>query len=101
VRELRNTLQRALACAGTNDVRFADLAIHFGERSRSRTARPPNVDTSIPFFDAKEKIADAFEGAYLRTMLAECEGNVAEASRRSGIARRHLYDLLKKHGLRA
>ncbi|MSP59772.1 MAG: sigma 54-dependent Fis family transcriptional regulator [Myxococcales bacterium] len=105
VRELRNVLQRALACAGAPGMRFCDLPIHIGGRPRAGRREAPaeaaKVDLDVPFSDAKERLVDGFERAYLTALLGATEGNVAEASRRSGLNRRHLYDLLKKHGLRA
>ncbi|HEX2568304.1 MAG TPA: sigma 54-interacting transcriptional regulator [Polyangia bacterium] len=104
VRELRNVLQRAIACAGGTAVRFADLPIHLGRPRTSRREAPPAgpvVDLDVPFSEAKDRVVDAFERAYLDALLQATEGNVAEAARRSGLNRRHLYDLLKKHGLRA
>jgi DNA-binding NtrC family response regulator len=55
----------------------------------------------MPFADAKERVIDAFESAYLKSLLAVTEGNVAEAARRAGMSRRHLYELFKKHGIRS
>jgi two-component system, NtrC family, response regulator HydG len=100
VRELRNVLQRALACAGTTAVRFDRLPIHLGARVARTQAMPPSVDLDVPFGEAKEQIVDAFEHEYLSKLLAATDGNIAEASRRAALNRRHLYDLLKKHGLR-
>ena len=36
---------------------------------------------------------------YLRHLMAMCNGNVAEASQRSGIGRSQLYALIEKHGI--
>ena len=102
VRELRNTLQRALACAGTATPRFSELSFHVGKSVTSAAtlkAARMQVDLDVPFHRAKERLTDTFEQAYLTQLLVACESNIAAASRRSGIARRHLYDLLKKHGL--
>jgi two-component system, NtrC family, response regulator HydG len=98
VRELRNVLERAVACAGTTRTRFQDLPIHIGPRAREVTT--PSVDVNVPFSTAKERVIDRFERSYLGALLTATDDNVAEASRRSGLNRRHLYDLLKKHGLR-
>ena len=102
VRELRNTLQRALACAGTRTPRFSELSLHVakgGTSAATLNAARMQVNLDVPFFRAKEQLTDTFEAAYLSQLLVACERNIAAASRRSGIARRHLYDLLKKHGL--
>jgi transcriptional regulator of aromatic amino acid metabolism len=51
------------------------------------------------FKEAKDQAVASFERDYLVRLLAGCDGNVSEASRRSGVARSHLVNLLKKHGL--
>ncbi len=93
-------LERAIACAGASPS-FRELPIHLGARRAPTSSRPPAVDVSVPFSDAKVQLVDAFERAYLTELLRATEGNVTEASRRSGLNRRHMYDLLKKHGIRA
>ena len=106
LRELRNVIDRAVACAGHHP-RFVDLPIHLGAArgvAVAPTARPLDggkIDLSVSFADAKEQLVDAFEAAYLSALLDATQGKVAEAARRSGLNRRHLYDLLKKHGLRS
>jgi DNA-binding NtrC family response regulator len=105
VRELRNAVQRAIACAGADQPSFAGLSFHLGGRTLAGRGlagpSPLRVDLAVPFVTAKEQLVDAFERAYLEALLQATEGNVSEASRRSELNRRHLYDLLKKHGLRA
>jgi DNA-binding NtrC family response regulator len=93
VRELRHVLPRALAGAGSPSTPFEELSLHVGAPRRV-TERPleaaSQIDVSRPFGESKEHVVDAFERAYLTTMLAACEGNVAEVSRRAQINRRHL-----------
>jgi transcriptional regulator of acetoin/glycerol metabolism len=40
-----------------------------------------------------------FEEAYLRDLLAKSDGNLSLAARTAGLARGHLYRLIKKHNL--
>jgi two-component system, NtrC family, nitrogen regulation response regulator GlnG len=94
-RELRNVLSRAVACAGTTRVRFDELSIHFGRPSEGT----PDADLSLPFLEARDRLVEGFERRYFTALLRATGGNVAEASRRSKLNRRYLYDLLKKHGL--
>jgi len=77
-------------------------------RSRWRTwpgnVREPRneagtIDLDQPFVQAKEALVAAFELRYLTELMRVAIGNVAEASRRSRLNRRYLYDLLKKHAL--
>jgi DNA-binding NtrC family response regulator len=103
-RELRNVLQRALASSGASQVPFRKLSFHVGTPRRvteHAPARAHAIDIERPFAESKEEAVAAFERAYLTQLLAATEGNVTEASRRAKINRRHLYDLLKKYGLRS
>ncbi|GAC1559342.1 MAG: hypothetical protein NVS3B10_18070 [Polyangiales bacterium] len=89
VRELANVLAR-LAALGDS----ASLV-----PSRSRPSRPPVADASDPFADvlaadlpfsqARQRIIDVFERAYVARVLAQNGGNVARAAAVSGIARRY------------
>lgn len=52
-----------------------------------------------PFKDVKEKLLEQFEAAYLRRLMDRTSGQVSAAAREAGIDRKHLYTLLKRHGL--
>lgn len=51
------------------------------------------------FKEAKEAILERWEREYLRTVLERTEGNMTLAAKHAGIARAHLYRLVKKHGM--
>ncbi|MGQ9494800.1 MAG: sigma-54-dependent transcriptional regulator [Thermoanaerobaculaceae bacterium] len=53
----------------------------------------------LPFYLEKERVVSMFEKQYLEDALRAVQGNFSELSRRSGISPRHLYNLLRKHGL--
>jgi len=57
--------------------------------------------SSSPFSQARNHLLDDFEMRYLKDLLAVTEGNLSEASRRSGIDRSNLRRLLKKHSIQA
>ena len=89
VRELRNAVQRVLT--------LGDVGIQ-GERSSG--AEDPGEEIILQDFRAARRDAiDSFEAAYLRTLYTQAHKNLSEAARASGIDRRQLRDLLKKHGL--
>jgi transcriptional regulator of acetoin/glycerol metabolism len=52
-------------------------------------------DSGSSFDDARVR----WECEYLRGLLSRTDGNVSEASRRSGISREHLHRMMKKHSL--
>jgi DNA-binding NtrC family response regulator len=48
---------------------------------------------NLGYSEARERVLDEFERAYLEKALAESSGNVAAAAAKSGIARRHFQRL--------
>ncbi len=67
---------------------------------RTSTEMPSSIRVDLPFSDAKASWIATFERHYLAQLLDEAGGNVTEASRRPGLARSRLHELLTKHGLR-
>jgi two-component system, NtrC family, response regulator HydG len=96
VRELRNTIERALALAGPGPHGFDDLPISRGDAAPTM-AWPIALD--LPFKEAKDQLVGAFERVYVTQLLARAGGNLSEAARRAGLSRRHLFDVVRKHGL--
>jgi len=58
------------------------------------------VDVNIPYKVAKEALIDGFERAYVRAVIAACNGNMTKAARMAGIDRMYLHRLVQKHGSR-
>ncbi|HEY3806865.1 MAG TPA: sigma 54-interacting transcriptional regulator [Kofleriaceae bacterium] len=96
VRELRNVIDRAIALA-PGVQRFADLAV------RVETAQAADaglaVRSDLPYAEAKAAVLHDLERRYLADVLARTGGNLSAASRESGIDRKHLRGLARKHGL--
>jgi DNA-binding NtrC family response regulator len=89
-------LDRAIALApGTQ--RFADLAIRIepGPVAGESLA----VRSDLPYADAKAAVLHDFERRYIADLLAREDGNLSAASRASGVDRKHLRTLARKHGL--
>jgi transcriptional regulator with PAS, ATPase and Fis domain len=96
VRELRNCLDRALAVtpgAGS----FAEL--HLQLTPAAAAGDPLVVRSDLGFAEAKEAVLHAFERRYLRDLLARTGGNLSAAARESGVDRKHLRALARRHGL--
>jgi DNA-binding NtrC family response regulator len=90
VRELRNAVEAYVALgnlpeAGAPDLPVLDYAIR------------QLIDTSRPYAELKEVVAERFTRNYLRVLLAETGGNQSEAARISGLERSYLGKLLAKH----
>jgi DNA-binding NtrC family response regulator len=95
VRELRNYVERSivlqtarLSFAPPQGVGVASLA------------SPSAVDVNVPYKVAKEALIDGFERAYVRAVIAACNGNMTKAARMAGIDRMYLHRLVQKHGSR-
>lgn len=64
------------------------------ERRPTRAAEP-----LLTFKEEKTRLLETWEPEYLRELLDHSGGNVTVAARLAGIARAHMYRLLKKHRL--
>jgi two-component system nitrogen regulation response regulator GlnG len=119
VRELRNCVERAVMLSGGPGVLVTDLdedddddfdAVPMGAMDRAAAAvgvtQTPvageggvTSTTGMAFQDAKQIAVDAFERDYLLKLFQESDCNLSEAARRSGVHRRYLRELYKKHGI--
>ncbi len=98
VRELRNVVERACALSHGDHLEI-DEAID--ERPAMGTGGPSGaINVDIPFKEAKAQIVESFEREYIRTVLKRHNGNLSAAARAAEVDRKHLRELLRKHGLR-
>ncbi len=82
VRELRAAVERAVH------------GIVPEPASRLTSAAPVTLD--VPWREQKEQLIAELERGYLTKLLEACGGNITEASRRSGINRVHLHELIRR-----
>jgi DNA-binding NtrC family response regulator len=99
VRELRNVIDRAIALSPRASS-FADLRIEID--GLAAVDDPwPTVSPQLPWDESKSLVLHAFERRYLRALMDACQGNLSAASRQSGVDRKHLRSLLRRHGITA
>ncbi len=91
VRQLAAAVQRGIAFAIDEGVSAIDAHHLFPERAIA-AAGP---EAPLTWQEATRR----FQRALLEETLASCGGNVSEAARRLDLARSHLHDLLRAHGL--
>lgn len=91
VRELRNVVEAALAL-GTVELEGQMESTEAGDAAR--------LEDALPYKEARARVLEEFEGRYLPELLERADGNVTHAARLSGMDRRYLLRLLKRHGLR-
>src|SRR5262249_40242153 len=60
---------------------------------------PAPVRSDLPYGEAKQALLAAFEVRYLADLIERCEGNISRAAREADMDRKHLRDVLRKHGL--
>jgi len=96
VRELRNVIDRAIALA-PGAQRFGDLTIRL--ETAPVVGEGLAVRSDLPYAEAKAAVLHDLERRYLADILARHKGNLSAASRDSGIDRKHLRTMARKHGL--
>jgi DNA-binding NtrC family response regulator len=110
VRELRNTIERAVAISGG-----AGLDLRAEEQPPPAGARPPArglgeagdwLAAMLPpgflrrgYKEAKEELVDRFEVLYLTRLLGEHGPNLSRLAREAGVDRQIVRRMLRKHGL--
>ena len=97
VRELRNIITRAVALSPPGTAFSAMPILLSGTTTKRDTEWVARADR--PFQEAKTEIIARFEKDYLEDLLIRAGGNLSQASRLSGVERKHLYRLLEKNGL--
>jgi len=93
LRELENSIERAVVLAPGRQVDLAHLPFHAPERD----ALPAEAGES--FTQGKERVITRFEREAVVRFLAEARGNVSVAARRAGITRRNFHRLISKHSI--
>ena len=93
VRELRNEVARLVSLG-------ADVG-----RGGPPPAPPPSigaaVDLSELLFSGRERVAEAYERAYIEAALRQTGGNVSRAAELAGVNRKFIQRAMKRFGLRS
>ncbi len=102
VRELSNVMERAVSMVDGHVIDASHLNYVFQETEQTTEATDRlEVDSSLPFKEAKQKIVESFEKDYLEDLLKRNGFNLSRAAREARIDRKHLRNLLKKYGINA
>lgn len=101
IRELRNSVERGGSLADGDVLTVADLMPGAHKPTPSSGVDAAEfVHEGLPFKEAKQRVLDRFEAAYLRALLEEHSGNITRSAKAAGLTRYHLRELSKKHGVR-
>jgi DNA-binding NtrC family response regulator len=95
VRELQNVIERAVILARE------DVIADVGPFLVSTEEAPPTVDLTLPFRDAKARVVDEFERAYLTGVLRLYAGKLSAAARHADMDHKNLWEKMVRYGLRS
>lgn len=96
VRELRNAIERAVVLARGEEKSEDVLDDDDIEREPS-TVSALRFDATKPFKEIKAELIESFEKVYIGKVLKRNNGNISASARESGIDRKHLERLIRKH----
>jgi two-component system response regulator GlrR len=93
VRELENVIERAVIVAKSEMVMEVD-------RFLTGTGEQGRVDLSLPFRDAKARVVEEFERAYIGGVLEAHGGKLTAAARHADMDPKNFSDKMTRYGLR-
>jgi DNA-binding NtrC family response regulator len=96
VRELENCVRYLTCLQVGQSIQPEDLPLLSQEETNMSAS-----DCTVSFQKAKQELLSLFERDYLEEALKRSGGNISEAARASGKARRAFFELMRKHGVRA
>jgi DNA-binding NtrC family response regulator len=101
VRELRNVVEATIAMGEAPEL-IARAASGAPPDPAPPAATTPTYASLIDrsYRDARASVLTQFEIEYLGALLERTRGNVAQAAREADMDRSHLFELLKRHGLK-
>lgn len=100
IRELENCVQYLTCLQTGHAVLPEELPLLTLEEEKVSDRMTPEL-LHASFQKSKRELVDLFEKSYLEEALRRSKGNIAEAARASGKARRAFFELMRKHGIRA
>ena len=97
VRELQNVIERAAVLADGPII----MTAHLPERLRGIESDDQASNETASFKHAKQAAVTTWERSFLIELLKRHEGHMGRAARESGVDRKTIERMVKKHGLRA
>ncbi len=94
LRELENSIERAVVLASDRQIDASHLPFHLQELG------PIGVTSKGTFLEAKERMITLFERDAVIRFLTEARGNISAAAKKAGITRRNFHRLLLKHAIK-
>ena len=94
VRELENTIYRAVTLAKNNIITLNEIPQQILESDSA-------TNNNLNFVESKKRMTDELERKHIVRLLKKYHGNISKTSVELGISTRHLFRMLKRHGLDA
>ncbi|MEM6789725.1 MAG: sigma 54-interacting transcriptional regulator [Myxococcota bacterium] len=90
----------SMASPGSSAAGFDEPTVETDPATQREGAPTLLVDYGLPYKEARAALLHRFEEEYLERLLEGAAGNVSKASRMAKMTRSHLFELLRRHGLR-
>ena len=98
VRELENTLERAMILAGSDPIGLEHVGV--ARPDRAGTGGQAGTPGWVPEIPAEGLSLEVLERELILKALERARGNKSQAARLLGLTRRTLYSRMERHGLR-
>jgi DNA-binding NtrC family response regulator len=98
VRELRNVVEATIAMGEVPELMPRTSTPASGTGSARAASYANRLEQS--YNEARSAVLNEFESVYLRALIENARGNVAQAARDADMDRSHLFSMLKRHGIR-
>ncbi len=99
IRELENKIEQIVVMTHTGEVTPDDFEIGYGEAEADKN--PLSARDVGSFKEEKETLLRRFEREYVTAVLEAAEGHVTKAAKRAGVDRKNLWQLMKRHDIKA
>ena len=103
VRELENTINRAVLLCNGNKISPPDLMTDDGQSGNGTGGSGENSTCflHLPYKEAKGEVMNYFASTYLKNALTASKGNVSAAARKCGMERQAFQRLMRRHGIQS
>lgn len=99
IRELRHLIERTLLIAENETISAQDLILDRSVKGKAEEEKALDELFGNSQMTGFRPARNSFESLYIEKALKECAGNVAAASKLSGLSRESFYRLMKKHSI--
>ncbi len=99
IRELENKIEQIVVMTHGPEVNPEDFEL--GHAVASDEDAPRNADEVGSFKAEKDALLRKFEREYITAVLGIAEGHVTKAAKRAGVDRKNLWQLMKRHDIKA